>query len=813
MNGKAILTVVALALLGCSGGSADKAACDCTSCGDSAGADMSARTDAGNETIGPSDVTSGCQPGHGCFLEPCENNWDCESGLCVGHLGDRVCSRACADDCPHNWDCLQLAGRGGAVTEACFSIMANLCLPCMSSGDCNLAGVHEGSCVPYEDGNSFCTSNCASDACPEGFGCKKKSTLEGEDVFACVATDGICPCSDYASSAGLVTGCQISNEFGTCSGNIGCGPGGLSQCDASTPAGETCNGVDDDCNGLTDDALCDDENPCTTDSCDGESGCVFTNNNLHCNDGDPCTVDDICKEGACTPGTTVNCNDGDPCTDDSCDPEEGCIYSDNIAWCNDGDLCTKGDFCKGGQCMPGSDIACDDGNICTDDSCENDVGCVFTPNPNPCDDDNVCTTKDHCVEGACISDASLECDDANPCTVDTCDPATGCTYGPAEALCSDGSACTVIDKCLDGECASGDAITCNDGNECTDDSCAAEIGCLYTPNADYCNDSNPCTVLDKCINGICVGADPKNCDDGDNCTVDMCTYLTGCIHVKSVPCCGNDDVEDGEQCDDGNLEGGDGCDAVCNKEPAISCKTLHEEDPYLLSGVYKIDADGPGGQPPFDVYCDMITNGGGWTLVLKLSSNEFCYNSVRWTDQFPHNEQFTLDSVMPAGQEYDAKSRAYDLLHDVSSFRITTSRGGTVFVSFAEEASPRLLITTNEVEFSQYPEFAEWRDAFGITRECAPVFMRAGEYLTEGSCRSYGLCPSGCGKPCMFCFQSADGDYGCPAGPGGCGDPGKNDVSAGLGLNSQYCGGGDPYVCSTAAEYADKTVRSIIWAR
>ena len=36
--------------------------------------------------------------------------------------------------------------------------------------------------------------------------------------------------------------------------------------------------------------------------------------------------------------------------------------------------------------------------------------------------------------------------------------------------------------------------------------------------------------------------------------------------------------------------------------------------------MYIIDPDGPGGDAPIDVFCDMTADGGGWTL---LYSNKF----------------------------------------------------------------------------------------------------------------------------------------------------------------------------------------------
>ena len=50
--------------------------------------------------------------------------------------------------------------------------------------------------------------------------------------------------------------------------------------------------------------VCNDNNPCTNDSCDPASGCVFTNNTAACDDNDPCTIGDVCGGGSCT-GTPI----------------------------------------------------------------------------------------------------------------------------------------------------------------------------------------------------------------------------------------------------------------------------------------------------------------------------------------------------------------------------------------------------------------------------------------------------------------------------------------------------------------------------
>ena len=93
------------------------------------------------------------------------------------------------------------------------------------------------------------------------------------------------------------------------------------------------------------DTPCNDNDVCTTDTCDPASGCIFTPGALDCNDNNVCTTDTCDPIDGCvnTPGA-LDCNDNDVCTTDTCDPIDGCVNTPGALDCNDDDICTD-DFC------------------------------------------------------------------------------------------------------------------------------------------------------------------------------------------------------------------------------------------------------------------------------------------------------------------------------------------------------------------------------------------------------------------------------------------------------------------------------------
>jgi hypothetical protein len=241
---------------------------------------------------------------------------------------------------------------------------------------------------------------------------------------------------------------------------------------------------------------------------------VFTPNTNACDDGQACSENDQCSNGVCVGESNLDCDDQNPCTEDRCDDSLGCVHSYNLAACDDENACTDNDACSMGVCG-GQALACDDGNACTSDNCDPAAGCQHVDNTDPCDDDDVCTVGDVCSGGVCQAGGARNCNDNEPCTDDACVAGLGCTHANNSNPCDDGDACTDGDRCQAGACVGGASpFDCDDGNPCTDDNCDPINGCSYVFNTDACDDSDPCTMSDVCFNGACSGVAMDGDGDG-----------------------------------------------------------------------------------------------------------------------------------------------------------------------------------------------------------------------------------------------------------------------------------------------------------
>ena len=493
----------------------------------------------------------------------CSTGDHCMAGQCVGSANTCQCQKA--EDCAGKDDgdlcngvvfCNQKTGKcevNPATIKSCPSVGNTACLvnTCVSlSGSCTMTAAAQ---------NSACDAD--GSACTVGDHCKDGECVAGTNTCACKA-DSDCLGQEDGDACNGTLFCNIST--GSCQLN----PSTVIVCpsvDNTTCAANTCDKKSGKCgvtaisNGLG----CDDGNPCTASDtclagkCHGTNICeCASDQDCAAKDpNDPCTGPLYCdKSGPSNrcrpnPGKGVKCSAAQdtPCRKSTCDSKTGkCALKaiNELVVCGPGTLCSAVKICVAGQCQKGKPLNCNDGNPCTVDSCDDFAGCQHKlENAVACDDANKCTSDDICVQGFCTG-TSVDCDDGTPCTQDVCAPLHGCQHFAKPGKCDDSDACTIGDTCSDGVCVSGKPRVCQDNNPCTKDGCDALEGCVYKGLDKACDDGDKCTLADKCVSGICLPGKEDDCDDGNDCTTDSCAKDKGCSHAG---------VADGDGCDDGDL--------------------------------------------------------------------------------------------------------------------------------------------------------------------------------------------------------------------------------------------------------------------
>lgn len=231
------------------------------------------------------------------------------------------------------------------------------------------------------------------------------------------------------------------------------------------------------------------------------------------------TVTYIPREGC---SSAKPCNDDVPCTADLCLPDGTCRFVPDDSLC-EGSFCMLNARCDVKRGCAGMPRDCSNDLDCDTDTCDEAARlCRHTLDNTKCPMGQICT-PDGCRD--CRTDS--DCNDGRECTRDTCS-AGRCTRVTDVSLCNDNVSCT-IDSCTpDGACRhqSSDAL-CNDGIMCTDDRCAGAAGCMHTAVSSRCNDMRFCNGVEVCdVMRGCVPGAPPVCNDNIDCTVDRCDMMT-----------------------------------------------------------------------------------------------------------------------------------------------------------------------------------------------------------------------------------------------------------------------------------------------
>ncbi len=389
------------------------------------------------------------------------------------------------------------------------------------------------------------TTTCGVGACGSGGWLE---CIDGDEVDTCEVKP---PASEDATCDGVDDDCDGEADEGYVATGTTCGVGAcgatgtltcvggeeVDSCEPGTPAANdlTCDGVDDDCDGL------EDEDYVATGTTCGVGACGATGT-LSCVGGE--------EVDSCEPGTgaanDLTC-DG---VDDDCDGTADEDYVESFTTCGIGICAATGRLtCVGGvehdDCEEG--VAQPDDSVCNglDDDCDGDV------------DEDYVSTATTCGVGACGATGIIICEEGEE--VDSCEPGTPAT---------DDATCDGVDDDCDGTddedypvtdtscgvgacvatgiltCVSGTATdSCEPGTPAADDATCNGVDddCDGVEDEDYAAPETTCGV------GVCAATGTLECVGGV--LDDTCTASEPPVSLD-LTCDGLDDDCDGDPDDD-----------------------------------------------------------------------------------------------------------------------------------------------------------------------------------------------------------------------------------------------------------------------
>ena len=529
----------------------------------------------------------------------CKSADDCDSGYCIEGPGGKMCTKTCSACCPTGFAC-----EAASSTDPQFICRAKLnalCRPCLADSECATASAG-ALCIAYGDTGRFCGGSCDADKdCYSGHTCQQTKGTEGSGK-QCVKTVGECVCSALFVLDGAKTSCAVQNAAGTCKGLRKCVESGLSACDAATPATETCNNADDNCDGTTDEA--------------GAAGCQTHYTDL---DGDgfgaatdfgqclckPSGKLTALKAGDCDDtksevkaGQTETCNGIDDDCDGVTDPGFPDTDGDKQADCVDPDIDNDG-TANAADCAPANaDISPAATETCNgvDDNCN---GAIDEPGAVGCkglytdlDGDGFGKSFGLNDTGTCLCKAVGK---VSATTGDDCDDTAVDVNPKATEICNnkddncDGQTDEGCDDDQDGFCDVKMAIVgtpaiCSQGGKDCDD-----LNAALSPGAkEICGNS----VDDNCDGVTDAGKDPKDCINYFT-DADKDGFGTGNAACLCAPD-GNLTSTNNKDCNDADALVSPGKPEQCNNKVDDNCNGVQDEEDAIGCEPWYTDPDGDG---------------------------------------------------------------------------------------------------------------------------------------------------------------------------------------------------------------------------